>query len=307
MSQTDVLMACYNGEKYIRQQIDSILNQTYKDWRLLVSDDGSTDGTADIIDEYCAAHPDKIVRLRSGRRCGNAGEHFVWLMSQSQADYMFFADQDDVWLPKKMEKSVETMEAAEDENNKSMPILVYTDLTVTDVDMNVTAESLMKLQQQQPLINDYRELLFQNVITGNTMFINCALADKALKCVDTKSVSMHDWWVGIVAARFGKTCFVDEQTVLYRQHNDNSVGAQNTRHLSYLFQKLTKQGSVAAYADSKAKQSEVFRDTYNSELNSDEQTLLAALAKRKLTLRQKMNCLKLIHSFTRKVSVFLLW
>ena len=103
----EILLASYNGEAYIREQIDSILAQSDKRWHLTVSDDGSTDGTAKIIDEYVARYPERIVRYRSGIRFGNARDHFFHLMKMCDAPYMFFCDQDDVWYPQKIQIMME--------------------------------------------------------------------------------------------------------------------------------------------------------------------------------------------------------
>ena len=90
-------MAAYNGAPYIREQVDSILCQTDTNWHLTVSDDGSTDGTDAILDEYARRYPDKVRRVVSGRRFGGAREHFFWLTAQCDSAYLAFSDQDDVW------------------------------------------------------------------------------------------------------------------------------------------------------------------------------------------------------------------
>ena len=100
----EILMATYNGERFVRQQLDSLLAQDDDRWHLTVSDDGSTDSTPQILDEYAAAHPDKITRHISGKRFGNARDHFFHLMETCDAPYMLFSDQDDVWYPGKVRK-----------------------------------------------------------------------------------------------------------------------------------------------------------------------------------------------------------
>jgi len=105
----EILMATYNGEAYLRAQLDSILNQTEKRWRLTISDDGSTDATPSIIDEYMNRYPDRIQRIGAKTRFGNARDHFFWLMRQSDSDQIAFCDQDDVWLEGKLERLMEAI------------------------------------------------------------------------------------------------------------------------------------------------------------------------------------------------------
>ena len=107
--QAEILLASYQGAQYIRAQIDSILGQTDDCWHLTVSDDGSTDGTVEIVDEYVRMYPDRITRICSGIRFGNARDHFFWLIRQCKSAYMLTCDQDDVWYPEKIEKIMQAM------------------------------------------------------------------------------------------------------------------------------------------------------------------------------------------------------
>ena len=125
----EILLAAYNGERFLREQLDSLLAQTWEQWHLTVSDDGSTDGTSAILDGYAAQYPDRIRRVRHEGRFGNACDHFFWLMKECGASYMMFCDQDDVWHPDKVEKTMRALLEAEDEAGTDTPVLVFTDLT----------------------------------------------------------------------------------------------------------------------------------------------------------------------------------
>lgn len=129
---TEILLASYNGAPYIKQQIDSIMAQIESDWRLVLSDDGSTDGTEEILDAYVRQYPERMTRVYSGKRFGNARDHFFWLMKQSNAEVMFFCDQDDVWHPDKMQKMKAAMEQAQKQYGEKTPLLVFSDQIVTD-------------------------------------------------------------------------------------------------------------------------------------------------------------------------------
>ena len=162
----EILLAAYNGERFLRQQLDSLLAQTWVAWHLTVSDDGSTDATPAILDEYAARYPDRIRRVKHEGRFGNARDHFFWLMKECRATHMMFCDQDDVWHPDKVEKTMRALLEAEDEMGGDTPVLVFTDLTPVDEKLRPIASSLMKLQKQYTDVIDYRALLMQNVVTG---------------------------------------------------------------------------------------------------------------------------------------------
>ena len=189
----EILLAAYNGERFLREQLDSLLAQTWEQWHLTVSDDGSTDGTPAILDGYAAQYPDRIRRVRHEGRFGNARDHFFWLMKECGASYMMFCDQDDVWHPDKVEKTMRALLEAEDEAGTDTPVLVFTDLTPVDEKLRPIASSLMKMQKQYTDVIDYRALLMQNIVTGCATGINRALAQLAEQCTDTSQVIMHDW------------------------------------------------------------------------------------------------------------------
>ena len=133
----DILMATYNGGKYISEQINSILNQTYKEWTLYIRDDGSKDNTVDIIDDYCKKYPGKIIRIKDDKLGLGAKLNFSELMKYSKSNYCMFADQDDVWLNTKIEDTMNKMIEAENIHGKETPILVHTDLKVVDGNLNI--------------------------------------------------------------------------------------------------------------------------------------------------------------------------
>lgn len=275
----EILMATYNGAQFVREQIDSILAQTDASWHLTISDDNSTDGTDAIVDEYAEKYPDKIARHVSGRRFGNARDHFFHLMSACTADYMFFCDQDDVWYPQKVEKIMGVMLDKEHRQGKHTPLLVFTDQTPTDGNLKPLAPSLMRYQQQFVETIDYRALLMQNVVTGGAMAINRALAERAARCKDPARAIMHDWWLAVVAARFGEAVYIDEPTGDYRQHGANSVGAKDVRSLADIAHKLMSLGNIREKLLKKKQQAQVFWDTYAGDMNDEDAIFLAPFVK----------------------------
>lgn len=274
MKDIEILLASYNGEKYIKEQMDSILNQTATNWHLTVSDDGSTDATSQILDEYVQQYPQNITRVYSGRRFGNARDHFFWLIDQCKADYMFTCDQDDRWYPEKIARTMEAMHKAEQECGYDMPLLVFTDQTPTDGQLQPLAQSLMRYQNQRFDVFDFRALLMQNVVTGGAMAFNRALVDLALQCDHLVQTNMHDWWLGVVAAKFGRVIYIDEPLSDYRQHGTNSVGAKNVRSFAYFRQVLENIDEMKRRIQSKKKQAAIFLQTYGEKIKPEDKAFL---------------------------------
>lgn len=231
----DILLASYNGEKYIAEQIDSILNQTYKDWFLYIKDDCSTDNTLSIIRNYESRYKDNIKVITSDIKSGSAKDNFFSMLKCSENEYIMTCDQDDVWLPNKIEITLYKMLEAEKEN-KDIPILVHTDLKVVDEKLKKITDSLIKMQNIDFRRDKLNNLLVQNIVTGCTVMVNRKLLDY-IKIVPLQAI-MHDWWLALLASAIGKIYFIDIPTVLYRQHSNNDVGAKNVKSIDYILRKL---------------------------------------------------------------------
>lgn len=255
-----ILLATYMGEKYIAEQLDSILGQSYEDWKIYVHDDGSRDRTLEIIEEYREKNPDKIEIIDAPSTRG-ARNNFLFLMSQVEAPFYMCCDQDDFWLPTKIEKTVEAMERLEEEG-ADKPHLVFTDLTVVDSNLKVMAERMSKYQNLDCKNTKLSRILMQNVVTGCTMMMNRKLRDMAIQYKDRENIIMHDWWAGIIAANFGAMYFVDEPTILYRQHGDNSVGALDIKSFPYVMKKLEDPHAMRTSVSKAQKQAQELVDTF---------------------------------------------
>lgn len=255
-----ILMATYNGEKYICQQIDSILSQTCKDWELYIHDDGSTDNTVAVVESYVEKYPDKI-HLIDGKSTGGAKYNFFYMFGQVEAPYYMTCDQDDVWLDKKIELTYDKMLAIEDKAD--VPCLVYTELRVVDSELNTIADTMSEYQSLDCHKRTINQFILQNSVTGCTMMINRALRDKMLRITDIDNTIMHDWWAALVAAQFGKTAFIDEATILYRQHGDNSLGALGINKLSYIVRRVWQKNQIQESLRLGRLQAREFAKTYN--------------------------------------------
>ena len=217
----DILMATYNGEQYIADQIKSIQSQSYQDWRLLVSDDCSIDNTVGVIKKF-AERDSRIHVISEGVRHGGAKENFMSLVTRSTAAYALFSDQDDVWKPFKIEHLVGCANYIGDKQ----PLLVFSDMQTVNEDLSVIAESFMDYSGLDPYKTTLNSLLALNCVPGCTTLMNREL----VKCLNSvpapKEMTMHDAWCALVAASIGRIYYTDERTISYRQHGDNDIGAK---------------------------------------------------------------------------------
>lgn len=259
-----ILMATYNGEKYISEQIESLLEQTYDEWELFVHDDGSTDDTIAYIDSYIRKYPGKI-HLLDGKSTGGAKYNFFYLFSQVQAPYYMTCDQDDVWMKNKVELTYKKIQEIEKSNQSEQqkPYLVYTELRVVDEGLETISETMSEYQALDCHRRDIKQFLLQNSVTGCTMMVNRTLRDKMLAIKNIDNTIMHDWWAALVAAQFGETAFIDEPTILYRQHGDNSLGALEINRLSYIIRRVWQRKQMQESLRLGRMQAQEFATVYN--------------------------------------------
>lgn len=223
--QLEILLSTFNGAEFLHEQIDSLLSQSFKDWRLCVRDDGSTDDTLKIIDNYVSLHPDKIFLMQDGLGNIGASQSFSTLMSYSKASYVALCDQDDVWCSNKLMLQMNKIHEEEGRLGIDLPLLINTDLQVTDQFLNILSPSLWEYQNIDPVkMHDLHYLLVQNHVTGCTVLMNRALINSLLPI--SENAIMHDWWLVLVASAKGGIISLNEATVLYRQHELNDIGAK---------------------------------------------------------------------------------
>lgn len=233
----DILLATYNGDKYLGEQIDSILNQTYTNWNLIVRDDGSTDNTTRIIEGYRNRILDRIVVINDGLGNLGASNNFAKLLEHSQSDYIMLADQDDIWLPKKIELTYNKMRDLVDKYGDDMPLLVHTDLKIVDANMCVIHDSFWNRMKLDPKSASSlaRSLVF-NVTSGCTIMMNRKLRDLSLPM--PPDIFCHDWWLGLTSTAVGKNDYVQEATLLHRLHATNVAGFQSNARVNALVTQL---------------------------------------------------------------------
>lgn len=223
----DILLSTYNGEKYLSEQLDSIVNQEYKHWSLLVRDDGSTDSTLAIVKTYVAKYPDKIQIIEN--QTGNFGslKSYLMLMASSSAPYIAFCDQDDSWDINKLSQQVGVIAGAEKQYGANIPILVHSDSKIVNEDLELLSESQWKYQKTHPdKMTSLNRLLVQNCVTGCTTIINKELLKLGRSLKNPEKVIMHDWWLALIAAANGRIISMPVPLLRYRQHSDNRIGSR---------------------------------------------------------------------------------
>lgn len=235
MSNVAVLLATYNGEKFLGEQLQSILYQNYKDFVIYIHDDGSNDNTLKIIENYYREYKHQIVLLKDDNPGRGAKNSFFWLLAHVEADYYFFCDQDDVWFPNKIKDSLDKIKQLE-YLNPNKPIMVHTDLELVDENLNQIWASFWNWAKFNVDLNKHFCFTpFGNVFTGCTMVFNRLVKERAFPIPDF--VTMHDRWIGLVAAKYGVVENIKKATLKYRQHGKNvcSIGIKKHFKLFDIF------------------------------------------------------------------------
>lgn len=204
-----VIMSTYNGEKFIREQLDSILNQTYKNIEIVIRDDGSTDNTIEIIKEYQQRHSN--IKLYIGKNKGFIGSFFK-LLTLVESDYYSYADQDDVWMENKVELAVESLERLD----PNVPNLAFGNSDYYDENMKFIGHS------EKNKSFSFTKALFACVSQGMTMTVNRKTRDMIIENTP-KSCFFHDWWTYLLCIGMGNVVYNNEVTVKYRRRKENAT------------------------------------------------------------------------------------
>ena len=214
----EILMATYNGETYIREQIDSIINQTYKNWILLVRDDNSKDNTVSIIEEY--EQKDSRIRLLRDKK-GNLGfvRNFEELMANSLEDFIMFSDQDDYWIENRIEKYIEIITNLSSEDMEK-PLLIHSNSFICDKELNIKKEKFISNCAED---KEFDIVFFNYIVQGSTALVNRKLVNLALPF--SSKVTLHDRYLHLLAEFLGKRIFLNQSLMKYRQHDNNKIGA----------------------------------------------------------------------------------
>jgi hypothetical protein len=289
MPLVDILLATYNGARFLPDLLESLQKQSIDGWRLIVRDDGSGDGTPELVERWAGETGACCIFLRDGDRGLGASGNFARLLSASDAPYFMFCDQDDVWMPDKVALALETVSLAERDCGSDTPLLAHCDLTVVDETLEPVAPSFWAHQEFAYTeataglqdVKARRSLLVRNFVTGCTMIGNAALRARAhpipAGCV------MHDWWMALVAAHLGEIRAIEQPGILYRQHTSNTLGARRWTFSAVAARGLSRPGAVIqrtrAWLVAARLQAQELHERFAGELSADDVACLVEFSR----------------------------
>ena len=279
----EILMSTYNGEKFLMEQLDSILHQTYGNLSILIRDDGSKDDTLKILNSYQKKTNLEVI---CGENIGSANSFFELLrQSSDNAMYYAFSDQDDVWFENKIQNGINSIENLD--CSKNMPILYCSNLKLVDENLKpFGVDNFTSIIQPS-----FNNSLVQNIAVGCTIIFNRKARDILIEKLPFNKVKDHDWWVYTVISAFGIVIYDDKSYINYRQHSNNAIGAatKKTDKLKRRIRKFLKYDSIISnYV-------KVFKDYYGMNLNSVQQETGGLIVNYRRNIRMKY---KLIFSST---------
>ncbi len=222
LGKVSVLLPVYNGEKYLCEQIDSIIDQDYENIHIYIRDDGSKDGSFDLIREYADNFPDQISIIKGpNTNIGLVQSIELLLRTAAPSDYYMFADQDDIWFSNKISSSVNEIRRLE--ILKAGPAAVCTDCICVDQNKKIISESFFKSQKfPTTTFESVERMIALNVVQGSTLIINRAALDVILPL--PKWLNVHDSYIATHIANEGLIDYFHKPTMLYRQHGNNQLG-----------------------------------------------------------------------------------
>ena len=264
----EVVMATFNGARWLPDQLASIRAQSLRADRILVRDDGSSDATCHVL-EHAAADglPIKVLPAHEGHM--GAVASFGCLLGQTQANYVLLADQDDLWHPQRVRRMVAAVQEAE-RSTPARPVLAFSSVKLMDDAGKVLDRDLWRFRRMDSSkMCDFPTCYQTGGIPGCAMLLNRALIDKALPI--PRQALMHDFWLHLVAAAFGRVIHVQEAWTYYRLHDSNAVGLLDSSPRALLNWALRRPVAslrhVSAQLRRSQEQAHAFLDRYKDELH----------------------------------------
>ncbi|NLK99125.1 MAG: glycosyltransferase family 2 protein [Clostridiales bacterium] len=276
MDKVSIVMTTYNGEKYLEEQLDSILKSTYKDFDLYIVDDGSKDKTMEILERYKEMHPHKINISQNETNLG-VTLNFLNAINKTTSEYIMLCDQDDVWKMDKIARTLKRVKQMELQFGKELPIAVFTDAFVVDDKLNMLHESFFRSGRLNPGLIDLPHLLMENKLIGCTIMINQSIRRVLQSAPLPKRARFHDGWLGLIAASTGKIGYIKEPTLYYRQHSSNLVGNQG--FISYVISRITNIKKQKRALSELYIQADEFVSLYHNLLGSKEFEIIKRFSK----------------------------
>lgn len=216
----ELLLATYNSEPYLAALLDSLAGQTHDDFVLVVSDDGSRDGTLDIIAQFAPRFRHTPRLLETGAPSGSAMMNFARLLGSATADYVMLVDHDDIWHADKVASGLAQVRHVEATRGPDHPVLAHGDLRVIDASGAMARPSFWAMKQIDPACSQsLRRTLIHASVVGCTTTLNRALVQSCLPI--PRAAVMHDWWISLIAAACGTVVYDPVPRIDYRIHGNN--------------------------------------------------------------------------------------
>jgi glycosyltransferase involved in cell wall biosynthesis len=275
MSMVSIVMTTYNGGKYVAKQIESILVSSFKDIELYIYDDGSKDDTISVLKKYEKLYPDKIHVYKNEENLG-VTINFLNAVCRTTTDYVMLCDQDDFWKSDKIAVTLKRMRSMEAQFGKDTPMAVFTDAQVVDRNLNLLKDSFFKAGHLNPKKRDLPHLLMENKLIGCTVILNSALKKILQGHKLPRHARFHDWWIALIAAAFGRIGYLDQGTLLYRQHGENVVG--NTTFFLYIKNRVCSFKKQRETVRLLERQAQEFLTLYGDMLEPDKKVIIDRFA-----------------------------
>ncbi|CAK9886690.1 MAG: putative protein [Candidatus Erwinia impunctatus] len=300
----EVVVCTYNGERYILEQLASIVNQKISPQRIIISDDGSTDNTLKLVEDFAATTSIQFDVLQRVAAPKGPSHNFLYGLSLTTATNVFLSDQDDVWVNDKIEHYQRVVSQISDD---SQPLLIFSDAELVDSELRFLNASFLqneRLNPEQQLV--FPRLIFQNCIQGATVMVNRALLQHLRP---SQHMLMHDWWLGLLAITFGRLVFLPERLIKYRQHANNVVGSSGYG-LKRILAKFMQLSSVAHQNRLVIEQAVSFYEIYDKGLKKEDKKFLERMLRSRRFLLWQLFLLKFTVTRTtimRTVSLYFLY
>ncbi len=219
MKKVCVLLSTYNGEKYLKELLDSVLGQKNVDVIIFARDDGSKDSSLNILKEYESSGRGRLILAETENVNWGFAKSFSWLLKNApNADFYAYCDQDDIWLQNKLQNAVEALSREDND----IPLLYHTNLIVVDKNLReITRDTHLHMSKNSSF--EFEESVLQNMTYGCTTVFNNQMR-KAYEKIPAEEIRFHDYTMTILANGLGKVIFENNPQILYRQHDNNTVG-----------------------------------------------------------------------------------
>lgn len=269
-SAISVVMTTYNGALYLEEQIESILSQTHPPAEFIVCDDQSTDGTIQILEKY--AEMGRLQYFVNPEQLGVVANFKKAVSLASKENYIALSDQDDIWLPEKLEWSLSALQKIEQPDK---PAMVYSDLVLVDQNNQELAASFSKILGSNKYKHCLETLLYGNFVTGCTLLMNPLMAS-FFSDIPTNPHINHDSWMALIGFSFGKAKYLAEKTIRYRKHSENVTIATIPKNNRYtrLFNHLKYSIQKNDYLAEEFKLLRLFLEKYASQISPKDASLI---------------------------------